>query len=255
MKINSGILIIFLLVLLLTVWLSYYLTMHFSLSFELFFMISIHTLLLVAFLNMCVLLSGKEYLKAIGWLKILTILGVGFFSMYLYLTHNDYYRTRKGLESTVQNCINEVGGAILSYVDKQGKYPCKESWYDEIVNDNESVKKYFYYLGGMEKKHPDMAFNENLSNLTPTELSQNTILLIEATGPWNFTGSKELLDADREKDEYYPDRDKFIFIYFVNSTLAKYRICDGAIALYNPDEKSFSRWQTKGETKYSPLKW
>lgn len=242
-------------VLLLIVWLSYYLTRHISLSFELFFMISIHILLLITFLIMCGLSSGKEYSKITGWLKIFSVLGVGFFSMNLYLLHNDYYRTRRGLESTTQNCISEVGRAILSYVDKYGKYPDKENWYDVIVNDNESVKKYFYYLGGLEKKQLNIALNENLSNLTPTELSKNTILLIEATGPWNFTGSKELLDTERQKDEYYPDRDKFIFIYFVDSILAKYRICDGAIALYNPDEKSFSKWQTKGETNYSPLKW
>jgi hypothetical protein len=230
--------------------------MHFSLSFELFFRISIHILLLITLLIFCELLSDKEYLNITGWLKILSILGVGFFSMYPYLLHNDYYRTRRGLESTTQNCINRVGGAILSYVEKYGKYPEKENWLDVIVNDSESVEKFFYYSGNLVKnQQSNIALNENLSNLTPTELSQNTILLIEATGPWNFTGSKELLDAKREKDEYYPDRDKFIFIYFVDSTLAKYRICDGAIALYSPDEKTFSKWYKKDETKYSPLKW
>ena len=232
---------------------SYLLTMYFSLTFELLFQVLMYAVLVLDIvLLFSKLFYSKERPKNVLSLQLVMIAGIGIFSLYLFLDHNHYCRTRRGMEHNSRYFIGEVGREMLLYAERNKVFPDKDQWCDNMLHENQSLESRYFSSGDGQNKYCKMAFNEKLSNLKFDEASPGAILLIEATGPWNFSGGGDLINANRDRDQYYSDRDKFVFLFFVDSKLAKYRLRDGAIAFYESGKNSFSKWYKKGESLYGP---
>lgn len=113
----------------------------------------------------------------------------------------------------------------------------------------------------------NFAFNSSISNKPIDSLDFNTVLLFEADGPENLSGRMKLLENPTLKDRIIKSK-KVIFRYitFVDGTIAKYRLHDGSVSLFKPDddfdyssmydyEEYFTEYYPPGQTPYSPLKW
>ena len=183
-----------------------------------------------------------------GYIEMIVVVLIGVFFLYWYLHYNHYYRTRNGKEFSLQSFMEVAGKNTLSYIEETGSFPDSDEWCSTILTE---TKSYFYSSDTYRR----ITFNENISHLKMNDVSPDTVLLIEADGPWNSAGGKELIYSRRERDQYYPKRDQFVFVFFVDATLAKYRLRDEAISFYELDKKSFSKWYKKGDPSYRPLRW
>jgi len=229
----------------------YFLSMYFSLRFEWLFMVSAPLISLASLIIPFVLFvsyQNKKRLNLVGYIEMITVVLIGVFFLYLYLHYNHCFRTRNGIESSLQYFIKVTGEKMLSYVDETGGFPDGDKWCNTLLSETKS-----YFISS--DKFCRISFNVNISHLKKNDISPETVLFIEADGPWNSTGGKELVSSRRDRDQYYPQRDRFVFVLFVDATLAKYRLRDGAIAFYESDKNSFSEWYNKSETSYSPLRW
>jgi len=59
------------------------------------------------------------------------------------------------------------------------------------------------------------------------------VVLFEADGQMNLAGDANTMAKNRTKDMYwepYFPKDKFIYIYFFDKTIIKYRLRDGAVS-------------------------
>ena len=99
------------------------------------------------------------------------------------------------------------------------------------------------------------AFNRNLSNIPIDQAKGNTILIFEADGKLNLSGGPELMSKEREKDSYFKKKERFVYVCYVDGTVARYRLFDGSVAFYNREKEEFSEYKGKGQTPYSPLRW
>lgn len=147
--------------------------------------------------------------------------------------------------------IMVIGDALLSYERDKDQFPSSQHWCDSIFKQEGDSRRALQYWTEVD----DVVFNIHLSELPIDDLDPNTVLIYEAEGTWNCAGGSELFPGTRWRDEYFPRKEKFAFVFFLDGTLAKYRLHDDAVALYIPVEDSFSDWHQKGETPYSPLKW
>lgn len=150
--------------------------------------------------------------------------------------------------------ILAIGDALLSYERDKDQFPSSQHWCDSITKQEGDS------LGALQYWTEDndicmYAFNIHLSESPIDDFDPSTVLVFETDGAWNCAGGSERFPGTRWRDEYFPRKEKFTFIFFIDGTLAKYRLHDGAVALYLPDEDTFSDWRQKGETPYSPLKW
>lgn len=250
MKIQR-ILIVISVILLLAIGASYFLSMYFSLMFEWFFMlsaalVSVASLIITIFL--VVSFQNKKRFNLMGCIKMIVVVLIGVFFLYWYLHYNHHFRTRNGVEFSLQSFMEVAGEKTLSHVEKTGIFPDSDKWCNTLLTETKS----YYFSSDIYRR---ITLNENISHLKINDVSPDTVLLIEADGPGSSTGGKELIYSRRERDQYYPKRDRFVFVFFVDATLAKYRLRDGSIAFYESDKNSFSGWYKKGETSYSPLRW
>jgi hypothetical protein len=149
----------------------------------------------------------------------------------------------------------KVGSALLSCENKVGRFPDSNDWCDLVLKKDVDLSDWHFNPSGRLDNSCGFAFNKNLSELSVDSLAPNTVLIFEADGPWNFAGKQEQFPGTRYRDKYFPKKERFAFIFYVDATLAKYRLYDGSVALYIKDKKTFSDWHEKGETLYSPLKW
>ncbi len=204
--------------------------------------------------------ENKQILKIYGILQVVILVVTGCVLFYFFLFSNDIYRTRRAISSDGATRIMILGNLMNESAVKTGHMPNADHWCDSLVGQPLAgslrvVKSSFNIV-----RNPDIecsfAFNENLSNLSIEGLSGNVVMLFEADGEFNLSGGPELINTKRMKDKYFwPWRQKFIYILFVDSTIVKYRRYDGAVALYDPDKDEFTDYHKKGETSYSPLKW
>jgi hypothetical protein len=107
-------------------------------------------------------------------------------------------RSRAAFEQTQTSRHNMrlLREAILSYVQTHdGHLPEAESWCDSLLSAAPSLRYHNF-------EHPVLtgvviAYNSHLSELKLTNVAEDTVLLFEAKGGWNLTGSRELLQKNR----------------------------------------------------------
>jgi len=113
-----------------------------------------------------------------------------------------------------------LGAELKRYAEKHDGYlPDRRYWCDELLRENPKLCEYNF-------KHPQahranlqgdchFAFNKNLSGKRLDDVPGNVVLLFEADGDWNLSGTEELLKT-RYKEKGY------IGMFFADQTTADY---------------------------------
>ncbi len=241
-------------------WLSIHIFMEFYLIestsfFESIIRVWFIVSFLIGFVTIVYILFSGEIRKLRGVILMLVYILVccGMF-MPTVLEMKEVYGARYIDVKIGKDKIVAIGEALISYERDKDQFPSSRHWCDSITKQEGNS------LGALQYWTEDndvcmYAFNIHLSELPIDDLDPNTVLVFEAAGMWNCAGGSERFPGTRWRDEYFPRKERFTFIFFIDGTLAKYRLHDGAVALYMPDEDTFSDWRQKGETSYSPLKW
>jgi type II secretory pathway pseudopilin PulG len=182
---------------------------------------------------------------------------------FLFLPQLHNYNARRVAEYSLMRALLDIRSALEMYVEMEGHWPGAGSWCDALSGDQYAE----VMLGTGRDKLRAFAFNADLDGRTPDKVPGNTVLLIEADGPWNNRGRADLLQASRSKFKYfvlaYPG---FVHVLYTDGTIGRYRLRDGALAIYgglaDPCElndrwfdKAFSRVTPRHTTPYSPLRW
>lgn len=183
------------------------------------------------------------------------------------------WRTKRAIEHNGLVSIMKISKTFSLYYEHNNQLPESFNWCDRLMEYYEEeglVKKYLFNIAQLGYEY-HFAFNKNLSLLSKEDLPSNLVLVFEADGEFNLSGGPELLEKERAKDKYFSVENRYIYILFLDGTIAKYRLQDGAIALAKKvvyevsdysnfgytykEEKAFSEYYRKGETPYGPLRW
>lgn len=129
-----------------------------------------------------------------------------------------------------------LGKEMIRYAeDNNGCLPVAEKWCDSLMEHNENLTRENF-------KHPQpeifgdifdfkgecqFAFNKNLSGIRLADIPGDVVLVFEADGDWNLTGTEELLRT-RYKEK------GCITILFVNQTTGNYWFYKNAVRKFNP---------------------
>lgn len=129
-------------------------------------------------------------------------------------------RTRRYAEQTYTGIpkLRILRSALKSYADDHnGLLPDANSWCDELLRNDPNLTRETFKNPNpkMGSAECGFAFNENLSGKSITNISKKVVLLFEASGPWNLSGSQDLLDQQEVKSRY-------VKIIFVDSNMADY---------------------------------
>jgi hypothetical protein len=162
--------------------------------------------------------------------------------------------------------ISTIGEAITKYAKERNQMPNAAHWADDILASNPSLTHHDFRISQLPKVDCAIAYNQYLSDANANNVPKNTVVLFEADGEIDLTGDKELLLKPRAKDLWFNsllNERKFVFIYFYDGTIAKYRLHDEAISIYMPEDKNlkYVRYEDKNFTKYTknsiylPLNW
>ena len=195
--------------------------------------------------------------KLAGTIEFLVLLLVGFFLYACYAVTNQCYRMRRAISGNMLIQIKEVGKAVNQYAHQYNRMPEADWWSHSLVDDpNIEIAGHEFNIGQYRDIECTFAFNRNLDRLPLDQIEGNVVLLFEADGELDLSGGLELIHKERAKDKYFIfKRQKYIYILFVDGAIVKYRIRDGAVALYDPEKPSFTNYIEKGRTEYSPLRW
>lgn len=165
------------------------------------------------------------------------------------------YKSRNTVSRAGLNRIREAGSYISEYMKQSGNMPTADMWYFEL-RDSDITARDCIKIPQLRNVECVFAYNENLSNLPTDELDGNVVVLFETDGHLNQTGGPELIDKPRIKDEFFLfKKQRFIYVLFTDGTIVKYRLRDGAVAIYDQKKDEFGPYFEKGQTPYSPLRW
>ncbi len=192
-----------------------------------------------------------------GIVEFLIFIFVGFFLFCFTLVTNEFYRMRRAISQNMLFQIRDIGNSINQYLKKYNHMPDAFWWCDSLINEPDiGVSKHDFHIGQFPDIECDFAYNKNLDKLPRGDIAGNVVLLFEADGDLNLSGGPELISKERTKDKYFLfKRQIFIYVLFVDGTIVKYRLHDGAISKYDPEKNEFTPYLKKGQTPYSPLRW
>ncbi len=227
-----------------------------STAFEALYPILFYINIILALLSVVFLFFSGNLFKTRKMLWFVALIATGFFFFFpLYTLYTNTFRTRRALVCNGQHSIQVIGKSVLSYTSETENFPNSNNWCDIVIEREKGIYPWYFKLGGKQDNSCGFAFNDNLSKLPIDGLEPNTVLIFEADGPWNFTSGPEQFPGSRHRDRYFPRKEKFAYLFFVDGSLVKYRLHDGAVALYEPGKDEFTGYRKKSETPYSPLKW
>lgn len=149
-----------------------------------------------------------------------------------------------------------IGASVTSYAQKYGRMPNASLWCNQLMENSSTLSCYDFRIGQYPQVQCAIAYNRNLSDVSVANLPGNIVVLFEADGQMNLAGDANTMMNNRTKDLYwgpYFTKDIFIYIYFFDKTIIKYRLCDGAVSKYDPERKQFLSY-VKNST-YLPLQW
>jgi hypothetical protein len=172
-------------------------------------------------------------------------------SLYTY-SHTD--GARNWFVKSNQKLIQRVGTELLSYESERRHFPNSKNWCDIVLEREKDTNDWSFKIGHRHNKC-SFAFNSNLNELPIDGLDANTVLLFETDGPWNFAAGPEQFPGSRYRDDYFPRKERFAFIFLADGSLIKYRLHDGAIAVFNKKEGVFGKFIVKGDPCYIRLIW
>ena len=199
-------------------------------------------------------------------IQLFTIIIAGYILLGYSLKVNSLYRLQRGALVSGYTVISQISGLMAEYSKENSRMPNSNSWYDSLQKVNNKSYPFSAHIPSILNVECNFAFNKNLSNAALKDLAGNTVLFFEADGENNLSGGPELVDKKRAVDGFFLfKKQRVIYVLYVDGTIAKYRLYDGAVAFYNNREgvtdisnenyKNFTCYFKKGETPYSPLKW
>jgi hypothetical protein len=220
-------------------------------------------------------------LRIFGILPLLLILYIALLVETCPLVLLNNYRSRRAITYNRLIEIRELSYLINDYLQKNQRMPKANDWFESLERRTNALYVFPtihhgppYVFPPVDEPQCDFAFNKNLSESTSDCLDGTLVLLFEADFEGyfvaddenNLSGGSELFAKKRVKDKYFLfKRQRFIYILFVDGTIAKYRLYDGALSLYEPekdqaafynyDNEPFTDYFKKGQTPYSPLRW
>ncbi|MBI9016318.1 MAG: hypothetical protein JEZ07_03550 [Phycisphaerae bacterium] len=180
------------------------------------------------------------------------------FSSIIFLASNDAIRRRNGFDSDARIQLGYLHRNLFDYMHCDGKIPSTDNWYEQLKKV--APKDDMWQL----RDENNFVLNVNIVGKSIQDIPGNVILLIECDKNMAAYGGRELLDIERKKDKYFTyQKDRFIYLCFMDGTIAKYRIADGAIAEFNiNDAISSPDYINKDghspyikDSKYLPLQW
>jgi hypothetical protein len=212
------------------------------------------------------LVKSRHILRLSGSAQVLTLVVSAVCLNGFFILEIDSYRFRRSIEGQALEWLRHIRVGLDKYVESTGHLPPADSWCNALRGMGTS--DVFRLPQLRDQTSCNFAFNKNFGNQPLSELPGNGVLIIEADGPWNNCGGSELLNGTRCKFKaFVVGWPKTIYILFVDRTIVKYRLRDGAIAKYTGpyDEfgisayqkafESFDPFLRKGKTPYSPLRW
>ena len=198
--------------------------------------------------------------KFSAMVELVALILAGLILFDLTLVSHARWRSLRSITDNGKVMIKNFGNLINEYAEQNGHMPDADHWCDSLVDHplagSLRVVKNSFNIAGDPDIECNFAFNKNLSNLSIDGLSRNVVVLFEADGELNLSGGPELINTKRVKDQYFwPWKKKFIYVFFIDNTIVKYRLHDDAVALYDPDKDEFTDWLKEGQTTYVPLRW
>jgi hypothetical protein len=217
----------------------------------------------VSVLVSIILLARTVTMSTVSRIAHLVILVMGpAFAVASIPVHINQYTVRIGEERQILRSLRRVRLAVFEYVELNGKLPTSESWCDEIVD---LVERDALRLYRRDAIPCIFGMNEALSGRAPHLYPGETVLFVEATGPWNHSGGPELLSAKAARPAIgCAER---VYVLFLDGTIGRYALDSAKIAIYTGDHTTFNLdtftgaigafgpYMSKAETAYSPLQW
>jgi len=198
-------------------------------------------------------LRTKEAKKISGIVKISTFLICAFLLIHFNVKFLSLFYKYQSAGNQGRQFIMAIGDEIMEYANNNNYHlPPAENWSDLLVHlDNDIYEDTFMVAGYFEN---NFAFNKYISGKKVDGLPHNIVVIFEADGNYNLSGGSELIREKRAKDKYFlRKKDIFIYVYFKDGTIAKYRIFDNAISIYDRNSQEFSPYTQK--SPYLPLQW
>ena len=149
--------------------------------------------------------------------------------------------------------IKTIGDSLIKHAtDNNSCLLPQEKWSDILLRWDKNISPYLFSVaGGCES---NFAFNNNIAGININNLPDNMVVVFEADGNFNLSGGKELVFEKRAKDRLFlREKDVFIYIYFRDGTVAKYRMSDNAISIYDFRDDLFHGYTNA--SPYIPLQW
>lgn len=127
-----------------------------------------------------------------------------------------------------------LGEALIIYAKNcNDKLPLSENWCNALIENSENITIENFRHPQAEnvgqKGECHFAFNTKLSNISINEISDDTILIFEADGPWNLAGTSELI-----KNHAGVDR-RCISVYYMNGKIRSYWFYENGIRFIDKD--------------------
>lgn len=206
---------------------------------EVLYSVFFYATFILNFYFIILVLHKRECLELLGIVKLIIIPIIALLLIHVHFRQIDYYRSCKAINERGLNAIKMLGDSIIKFAkSNNGRLPPSDKWSDLLICNKNVISKHDFSFTGLSDS--SFALNSNVANLNLNNLPYNIVLLFEADENFNLSGSEELLSQKRDKDKYFlREKDIFIYIYFADSTIGRYRITDSAISLYDPKNNKF----------------
>lgn len=115
-----------------------------------------------------------------------------------------------------------LGSEIIEYTkNNNDALPDPNKWYDMVLNYGKNIDQNTFKNPGVSGNKFNYALNENLSDVSFSNLPGNMILLFESMGNWNLHGGEELFSSQKIKHRYCLFND-YSYVLLVDQTVMKY---------------------------------
>lgn len=188
---------------------------------------------------------GTAVLIAVSFLKrfrvwyyrIIAILLCGYVIIGIATVHNSI-KNRIEFEKTFipKYNLRLLSKVISEYaVDYNGCLPEADRWCDLLMEYDKNLSRGNFKHPLLKSWDCNFAFNKNLGGLRLADIPNDVVLLFEADGDWNLTGTAELLETRRSEHGH-------INVLFVDQTILDYWFYEDGV-------------RSKDSYTHKPLRW
>lgn len=168
-------------------------------------------------------LACRRYWRGLIYITLILILSVPF----IYSDYQCKKIVKRRIEAKKKYSgeynLRLLGKELLKYTETNGSLPPAERWCDCLMEFNgELIRENFRHPQAPPESVCNFALNRNLAGLDPKDISDKTVLLFEADGPWNLNGTANVL-----RPRFNNEQD--LFMLYLNGTVRSYWFEEGKI--------------------------